>query len=129
MLEISPFQKSAGAFLCAAIIAIAIATLIEGEFPDHVSALSLAATATMGLFVTAFSGVVMFRLIQSAGPSFLSLTSYLIPPLCADAGNHSAGRTDFNPGIDCAQLNRIGNCGERMAPCPAGVTPNPGSGA
>ena len=33
----------------------------------------------MGLFATAISGVVMFRLVHSAGPSFLSLTNYLIP--------------------------------------------------
>ena len=60
-------------------MSIPLALMFEMDFPDHVSVRSLAATATMGLFATALSGVVMFRLIHNAGPSFLSLTNYLIP--------------------------------------------------
>ncbi len=79
MPNISPFQKGAGSFLCAVIIAIPLVVMFGADLPVHVSARSLAATAAMGLFATAISGIVMFRLVHSAGPSFLSLTNYLIP--------------------------------------------------
>ena len=79
MPNISPFQKGAGSFLCGAIIAIPVAFLFGGGFPVGVSSRSLAAISTMGMLATAISGVVMFNLIHRAGPSFLSLTNYLIP--------------------------------------------------
>jgi len=79
MPDLSPFQKSAGAFLCASAIAVPLAVMTEAAVPLQASARSLAATIGMGVFATALSGVVMFRLIHSAGPTFLSLTNYLIP--------------------------------------------------
>jgi drug/metabolite transporter (DMT)-like permease len=79
MPDLSPFQKSAGAFICAAVISVPLAWVSEHELPLEASWRSLAATATMGVFATALAGTVMFRLIHSAGPSFLSLSQYLIP--------------------------------------------------
>jgi len=79
MPDLSPIQKSAGAFLCAAIISIPLAWTMEADLPLGASWRSLAATAAMGVFATALAGTVMFRLIHSAGPTFLSLTHYLIP--------------------------------------------------
>jgi drug/metabolite transporter (DMT)-like permease len=79
MPDISLYQKSAGTFLCAAAIAVPLAVILEPQFPFDATLRSLTATATMGVFATALAGTVMFFLIRSAGPTFLSLAHYLIP--------------------------------------------------
>lgn len=79
MPDISPVQKSAGAFLVAAAASIPLAAMTETVSPLEASTRSLIATACMGVFSTGLAGIVMFRLIASAGPTFLSLTNYLIP--------------------------------------------------
>jgi drug/metabolite transporter (DMT)-like permease len=40
---------------------------------------ALAAVALLGLFATAIATIVYFRLVKSAGPSFVSQLNYLIP--------------------------------------------------
>jgi drug/metabolite transporter (DMT)-like permease len=50
------------------------------------SAESIAAVIWLGLFATALATIVYFRIIQTAGPTFLSLINYLIPTVALTAG-------------------------------------------
>lgn len=75
----SAWQKTMAGLLIALVPAFAL-SLWSGT--DGVSAItwtSFLAVSGLGLLSTALAGVIMFRLIASAGPSFTSLTSYLIP--------------------------------------------------
>lgn len=129
MPEISAFQKGAGSFLCATIIAVPLAFILEAEFPAHISARSLAATATMGLLATAISGVVMFRLIHSAGPSFLSLTNYLIPVYVVMLGTTLLGEQLSTQALVALGLIVSGIAVSEWRRRPAAITPNPGKGS
>ncbi len=124
MPDISPFQKSAGSFLCAAIIAIPLAVMFEAEFPTQMSARFLAATVTMGLFATAISGVVMFRLVHTAGPSFLSLTNYLIPLHVLLLGVTLLGEQISTQALIALGLIVSGIAVSEWRRRPAGVAPN-----
>jgi len=50
------------------------------------SAQSIAAVAWLGLMATALATLVYFRIIQTAGPTFLSLINYMIPTVALTAG-------------------------------------------
>ena len=47
---------------------------------------ALASTVWLGLFATALATILYFRVIQSAGPTFLSLMNYMIPVVALTAG-------------------------------------------
>lgn len=71
---------SASALLVAAVAMVPLALLAEG-WPDFAGAglracLSL---AYLGLFPTALATVLLVRVIQSAGPNFLSMSNYQVP--------------------------------------------------
>jgi drug/metabolite transporter (DMT)-like permease len=67
----------------AAMIPVAIAADAPWHPPEP---LSVAAVAWLGLVSTALANVVYFRLIASAGPTFLSQINYLIPVVALVAG-------------------------------------------
>jgi drug/metabolite transporter (DMT)-like permease len=50
------------------------------------SAESIASVIWLGLFATALATIIYFRVIQTAGPTFLSLINYLIPTVALTAG-------------------------------------------
>jgi drug/metabolite transporter (DMT)-like permease len=50
------------------------------------SAGSIASTVWLGLFPTALATILYFRIIQRAGPTFLSLINYMIPVVALAAG-------------------------------------------
>jgi drug/metabolite transporter (DMT)-like permease len=50
------------------------------------SAESIASVVWLGLFATALATILYFRVIQTAGPTFLSLINYMIPVVALTAG-------------------------------------------
>lgn len=75
----SAMQKTMAAMLIAFIPATAASFASGMDGVVHASAPSLIAVLGLGLLSTALPGVIMFRLIAQTGPSFVSMTSYLIP--------------------------------------------------
>ena len=51
-----------------------------------ICAASLLGVAGLGIFSTGLAALVFFRLIDRAGPTFVSLTNYLVPVFAAFAG-------------------------------------------
>ncbi len=48
--------------------------------------LSVASVIWLGLFLTGLASIIIFRLVASAGPRFVSLMNYLIPVMALAAG-------------------------------------------
>jgi drug/metabolite transporter (DMT)-like permease len=69
---------SAAGLSVATLIAVPIALIYEGN-PDIPSGRSMFALAYLALFPTAIATVLLVRVINSAGPSFLSLVNYQVP--------------------------------------------------
>ncbi len=76
----------------AATVALAFCTTLPIALADQTAWLgdvdfsSLFSIAWLGLISTAAATVLYFRIIASAGPTFLSLINYLIPPIAIVAG-------------------------------------------
>ena len=47
---------------------------------------SLLGVAGLGIFSTGLAALIFFRLVDKAGPTFVSLTNYLVPVFAAVAG-------------------------------------------
>jgi drug/metabolite transporter (DMT)-like permease len=47
---------------------------------------SVASVVCLGLFATALATIIYFRVVQTAGPTFLSLINYMIPMVALAAG-------------------------------------------
>ncbi|VAW12623.1 hypothetical protein MNBD_ALPHA09-1880 [hydrothermal vent metagenome] len=73
------WQKALAGSLIALVPAFAFSFASGTEGVSGASWTSLIAVVALGTLSTAIAGLIMFRLIASAGPSFTSLTSYLIP--------------------------------------------------
>ncbi|WP_112321437.1 DMT family transporter [Oceanibium sediminis] len=69
---------SAAALLLATMLMLPMALLIEGV-PDAPGVASIGAVAYLGILPTAIATIVLVHLIQTAGPSFLSLVNYQVP--------------------------------------------------
>ncbi len=69
---------SAGGLLLGAIMIVPIALLIEGP-PVAASLLSVSAVFYLGIFPTAVATLLLVRVINSAGPTFLSQVNYQVP--------------------------------------------------
>jgi len=74
----SMLSFSAAALSIAAILLLPVAFIIEGV-PSTPSPTALAGIIFLGLFPTALATVMLVYIIQSAGPSFLSLVNYQVP--------------------------------------------------
>lgn len=72
-------QKTLANLSLAAVLSGGAALMTGIDGVSGASVASLIAVAALGLITTAAAGIIMFRLIATAGPSFASLTSYLIP--------------------------------------------------
>lgn len=72
-------QKTLSNIILALVLSLAAALPTGFEGVAGATPAGLAAVAALGLSATVLAGLVMFRLIATAGPSFLSLTNYLMP--------------------------------------------------
>ena len=75
----SAWQKTMAGLLISLVPSFAASFLSGTDGVSGATLTSLLAVIALGTVSTALAGVIMFRLIASAGPSFTSLTSYLIP--------------------------------------------------
>jgi drug/metabolite transporter (DMT)-like permease len=80
MPDISLLQKTSGGFLVGAIISIILALLSDGLPNISLTDSAFLSVLVMGFFSTAMAGLVMFHLSKIAGPTFVSITHYLLPP-------------------------------------------------
>lgn len=79
--------KSSGVMLAGALMGTAIAgTMTPPTALLEASAASLLGVAGLGIFSTGLAAIVFFRLIDHAGPTFVSLTNYLVPVFAALTG-------------------------------------------
>lgn len=69
---------SAAGLLIASVIIIAAALFVDGP-PDIPDVPALVAVLYLGLFPTALATVLLVRIINAAGPTFLSLVNYQVP--------------------------------------------------
>lgn len=82
----STYQTTFGVLLMGALISLPIALIISPDGLAGASMQGFAMTAILGVFPTAFAGLVLFWLIGAAGPSFMSLSNYLISPFALALG-------------------------------------------
>jgi len=67
-------------------IMVPAALWVERPWTLALSAGSIVALVWLGLFATALATIIYFRVIQVAGPTFLSLINYMIPVVALAAG-------------------------------------------
>jgi drug/metabolite transporter (DMT)-like permease len=67
-------------------IMVPAALWVDRPWILSLSAGSIASTVWLGLFPTALATILYFRIIQRAGPTFLSLINYMIPVVALAAG-------------------------------------------
>ncbi len=79
MPNISLMQKTSGSFLFASSFAFITALLLEGPPIIEIFDISFISVLLMGIFSTAMASMVMFNLTKIAGPTFVSLTHYILP--------------------------------------------------
>ena len=79
--------KSSGVMLAGALIGTAMAsTATPPAALADASTISLLGVAGLGIFSTGLAALVFFRLVATAGPTFVSLTNYLVPVFAAVTG-------------------------------------------
>ena len=79
MPNITLMQKTSGSFLFASSFALITALLFEGPPIIGIFETSFISVVLMGIFSTAMASMVMFNLTKIAGPTFVSLTHYILP--------------------------------------------------
>jgi len=67
-------------------IMVPAALWVDRPWDTTLSGLSIASVVWLGLFATALATILYFRIIQRAGPTFLSLINYMIPVVALAAG-------------------------------------------
>lgn len=77
---------SAGTLLVAALLMLPIALILDQPWTLQPSASSVAAILWLGLGPTAIATILYFKLISSAGPTFMSLVNYLSPTVAVFLG-------------------------------------------
>ncbi|MEM6409009.1 MAG: DMT family transporter [Pseudomonadota bacterium] len=73
-----PIPFSAAALILAALIMVPLALVVEGA-PGPISPTVWGALIYLGLGPTALATILLVRVIQTAGPSFMSLVNYQVP--------------------------------------------------
>ncbi len=76
--KVEMISFSAAALLVASIVIIPISLWSEG-LPALPGRAALLAVIYLGLFPTALATILLVQVVQSAGPSFLSIVNYLVP--------------------------------------------------
>lgn len=87
---------STAMLLIASVIALPVALLVDRQWQMQASAASLWAILWLGVGPTAIATVVYFKLIASAGPTFMSLVNYMSPAVAVFLGVALLGET---PGL------------------------------
>ncbi|MDR9395118.1 MAG: DMT family transporter [Roseovarius sp.] len=82
----------AGALLCATVVIAPVALWLE-DWPDTVSPMPALGFVYLGLGPTALATLILVRVIRTAGPSFLSLTNYVVPLWSIGLGTVFMGET------------------------------------
>jgi len=83
---------------CASAQIVPIALWLDAPWQLAPGGVSLLAAAWLGVASTALATIIYFRLVATAGPTFLSLMNYLIPVVALAAGvgffgEHVSGKT------------------------------------
>jgi drug/metabolite transporter (DMT)-like permease len=93
LARLRPTMDSLGTAAATSLVgaALTLPSAIHGADPtvllsDDSAPLALLAVGLLGIFSTAVAAVVYFRLINRAGPAFVSQLNYLIPPWAVFAG-------------------------------------------
>ena len=81
-----PLVVASGTMSLASLIAVPLAVLVDGSIDFDASAGATAAVIHLGLIPTALAMALYYRVVASAGPTFLALTNYLIPVVAVAAG-------------------------------------------
>jgi drug/metabolite transporter (DMT)-like permease len=85
-LSVHPLSAAGTVSALAAAFAIPLALIFEKPFDITPSATALMAVAVLGIFPTGLAAIVYFRLVRTAGPTFLSLVNYLTPLVAVGLG-------------------------------------------
>ncbi len=84
--ETHPLVAAAAVLLVASVVVVPGALMLDSPLVLAPSTQSLAALAWLGLVPTAVATVVYFRIVASAGPTFLSLVNYPVPVVAVLTG-------------------------------------------
>jgi len=82
----------AAALLCATLVIAPVALWLE-DWPERVTLIPALGFLYLGLGPTALATLILVRVIRSAGPSFLSLTNYIVPLWSIGLGTVFLGET------------------------------------
>jgi drug/metabolite transporter (DMT)-like permease len=86
MLPTEPLVVAASVMGLASVISIAVALLVDGVPTFTAPVPAMAAVTHLGLVPTALAMAMYYRVVASAGPTFLALSNYLIPLVAVTAG-------------------------------------------
>jgi drug/metabolite transporter (DMT)-like permease len=76
-----PLVGPAAQLICSATMVLPLALFIDRPFDLTPSAPAALSAVALGLFGTAFAYLVYYRLVDQAGATFISLVTYLLPPI------------------------------------------------
>jgi len=76
-----PLVGPAAQLICAAVIVLPVSLLVDRPFDLAPSAPAALSATALGIFGTAFAYLVYYRLVDQAGATFISLVTYLLPPI------------------------------------------------
>jgi drug/metabolite transporter (DMT)-like permease len=77
---------SCGVLVCGSAVMLPMAVLFETPWTSAPTVTSLIAVAWLGLTSTGIAMFIYYRIIESAGPTFISQMNYMIPVVAAFAG-------------------------------------------
>ncbi|HUF39841.1 MAG TPA: EamA family transporter [Anaerolineales bacterium] len=76
-----PLVGPAAQLICAAAMVLPLSLLVDRPFTLTPGLPALLSAGALGLFGTAFAYLVYYRLVDQAGATFISLVTYLLPPI------------------------------------------------
>ncbi len=80
MMQVPPYYAPAGQLLATSFYLIPLSLSIDGPVPwATLSWSTIGAVLFLGIFGTAMAFVIYFRILNTAGPSYVSMVTYLLP--------------------------------------------------
>lgn len=76
-----PLVGPTAQLICSATMIVPLSLIVDRPFTISPSLPALLSAATLGIFGTAFAYLIYYRLVDSAGATFISLVTYLLPPI------------------------------------------------
>lgn len=86
-----PLRQSSGVLFCAAIFSVLFALIRDPSGLQNVALPGYVASLGLGIFPTAIATVLMYIAIDRAGPSFVSMSNYLVPVFAIGLGAIALG--------------------------------------